>query len=669
MNSEETNACRYFGGAKVNGPVSASKAQTFKELIESRVKKPVKLSITKAQFWEMPKEERNKAKEVSHIVAATFRESPSKRQSDLALTCNLIFLDIDEEKNGKCPAAQFVKAPDSLAAALAPFAFAAYTTASSTSEKPRMRLVVSASDIPLNRYPDAVLDVAKKIGLKNVTPESKIAVQPMFLPTVFADQCPAWDDPVVHVELNGRAYGLDDLPAEIERPTEEEIDWQTFENFRPRHSDISLSVAKSALACVEPDVGYSEWISIAAALKHQFGDEQDEEAYQLFDSWSSKGWKYVGTEETRAKWNSLKRTPNGRAPITIGTVLKMAESAGWKKTRRANDKEASIPDFGPWLVHASELVIKDIPKRAFLLDRWLCDGDLGYIYAARGVGKTWMSMALLGAISGGQPLGAWRAGEKPCKVLYVDGEMPLELTKNRTQVLGLEKSDVTFLHHEPVFDGMGEGLNIAREDHRLGITRLMESKGFKVLVLDNLSALANGLDENKGDEYDPVKAWLLDLRRRKVTVIVIHHAGRSGLMRGHSKREDDCSWILELKNAKTDGDEGAKFTSHFAKSSRNTGDSMPDLLWHITTTGKRLFIKCEEAALDEFQQFIRHVFEGVEYQKEIAELMGKPEGTISKWAKRAVEEGAIRKDGKRLLPLTKPKTAEFLDAPELDEGW
>ena len=642
MNTEQKNA-RYFGGEKVNGHVFALNARTFDELIEECVRQPVALKITKAEFWEMPKAERQEAKRVPYLVAATFRDSPSPRQTENALACNLILLDLDEEGDGSCPAAQFVNAPDSLAAALAPFAFAAYTTASSTPEKPRMRVIVSADGIPLKRYAHAVLNVAHRMGLKKVTTESKTPVQPMFRPTIFSDE---WfmKDPLV-IAKAGRDFCIADLNAQTDskKNAEDEAEdsaLEDWEHYRPRDKGFSLALAQDALKSVNADAGYYEWLKVAAALKHQFSDEQDEEAYQIFDAWSATGLKYAGEEETRAKWDSLKQSPKGQAPITIGTLIKMAESGGWKKPKQTNDKAASVPDFGPCLVHARELVTMNIPKRARLLDQWLCEGDLGYIFAARGVGKTWMSMALLGAISQGCALGAWTAGEKQCKVLYIDGEMPLELTKERTLSLDLENGDVTFLHHETVFDGLGVGLNIAQEDHRFGITRLIESKGFGVLVLDNLSALACGLDENKGDEYDPVKAWLLELRRRKVTVI-----------------------------AKTDGDEGAKFTSHFAKASRNTGDSLPVLLWHITTSEKKVSIKCEEAALDEFQQFIRHVFEGVESQKEIAELMGKQEGTISKWAKKAVEEGAIRKDGKRLRPLNNQKTAENLDETDEADLW
>lgn len=177
----------------------------------------------------------------------------------------------------------------------------------------------------------------------------------------------------------------------------------------------------------------------------------------------------------------------------------------------------------------------------------------------------------------------------------------------------------------------------------------------KVLILDNLSSLASGVDENKGMDYEPIAHWLLDLRRRQITVIVVHHAGRNGAMRGHSKREDACAWIIELREARAEDEPGAKFVSHFAKPSRNTGDPTPDLLWHFTTDKKtaRTHIHCELAVNSEYEQFIQHVCEGIQTQADIAEMMEKHRGCISKWAAKALRENRISGSPRRLLPPAK----------------
>ncbi len=336
------------------------------------------------------------------------------------------------------------------------------------------------------------------------------------------------------------------------------------------------------------------------------------------------------------------------------------------------------PPLAPSVIKAADLGSLIIPRRRQLMDRWLCEGDLGYIFAPRGVGKTWLAMALPIAISLRRPLGLWQAAENdpgeshpasapaatatataatpahPLPILYVDGEMPLELTQFRARALGLDPSAVDMLHHEQLFKDTGTSLNIGREADRDRLTNLLVEGGYHLLVLDNLSSLASGVDENKGTDYEPVGHWLLELRRRRITVIVVHHAGRNGLMRGHSKREDACSWILDLRDAKKEDEPGAKFVTHFAKPSRNTGTPMPDLQWHFTTdpTGNA-HIHCETAAISDYEQFIQHVCDGTDNQTDIAEMMGKHRGCVSRWASRALEEGRISGSTRKLRPPAK----------------
>ncbi|WP_456679309.1 hypothetical protein [Bradyrhizobium sp. S3.7.6] len=66
-------------------------------------------------------------------------------------------------------------------------------------------------------------------------------------------------------------------------------------------------------------------------------------------------------------------------------------------------------------------------------------------------------------------------------------------------------------------------------------------------MLDNLSTLVNGGTENDAESWISMQAWLLQLRRRGVTVLVVHHAGRGGNARGTSKREDVLDTVIQLK--------------------------------------------------------------------------------------------------------------------------
>src|SRR5215469_7556706 len=236
------------------------------------------------------------------------------------------------------------------------------------------------------------------------------------------------------------------------------------------------------------------------------------------------------------------------------------------------------------VVTSSELHVLDLKPRKKLLGDWFCEGDLGFIFAFRGVGKTWLALAIAQALSTGGKLGGWKA-LAPVKVLYVDGEMPPDLMRVRCEGLQASNANLEFLNHEILFDRTGKTLNITSREVQQAITHRCLNSHAKVLILDNLSTLASGMKENEADSWELVNSWLLHLRRRKVAVVIVHHAGRSGQMRGTSKREDNVFWIIALDDQKGNADDkrGARFISRFTKPSRNTQEEVPACEWHFIT--------------------------------------------------------------------------------------
>jgi len=359
-------SARFFQGSSVHGPVKASTARTFREVVDAFRICPT-LPLTRNAFLALDKKQRNETKQVPFFVAACFKDSPSKRTYERATACNLIFIDMDETKDGKCPASPFVNNPDSLYAALDGLNFAAHTTASSTPEKPRMRIVVEANAIPITSYARAVATVAGMLGLLNVTTESKVAVQPMFLPTLFSDSSED-DHPLIAHRLDGRAFQVADISEslfpeynETHVPAGEHgVDALYF--LRSPVHEITLAVAEQALNQIDPDCTYFDWLEIAAALRHQFSPNKAEEAYALFDEWSATGSKYGGDDETRAKWDSLRPTPIGRVPVTIRSLLRQAVNSGWDDKRV---KETCFNNLIRWMEEVStvtELMEKGVHK-------------------------------------------------------------------------------------------------------------------------------------------------------------------------------------------------------------------------------------------------------------------------------------------------------------------
>jgi len=341
---------RYFQGREVTGLVHASSAASFKDVVEKMTVCPT-LPFTRKTFFALTKAERSQRKHVPYFVAACFKNSPCARVHENALHCNLVFLDLDENKDGTCPAAPFVRDPQLLYQALEGLNFAAHTTASSTPEKPRMRIVVDCHEIPLSEYPKAVRYVASLLGILEVTRESLVPTQPMFLPTLFRDDTEESHPMLANFTdakpMRREAYLGIDLPEPQKNgstphhtPTLDDLDF-----LRAPLPEITLAIAKDALSHINPDCSYHEWLEVAACLKHQFTPLEADEAYELFDEWSQGGTKYVSSDETRAKWDSLRQTPGGREPRTIRSLLRLAALAGWDDTRLKEDGYSKLVEW------------------------------------------------------------------------------------------------------------------------------------------------------------------------------------------------------------------------------------------------------------------------------------------------------------------------------------
>jgi putative DNA primase/helicase len=91
--------------------------------------------------------------------------------------------------------------------------------------------------------------------------------------------------------------------------------------------------------------------------------------------------------------------------------------------------------------------------------------------------------------------------------------------------------------------------------------------GCDLLVIDNISTLCRLGKENESESWEPMQTWLLDLRRRGISVLLVHHSGKAGAQRGTSKREDILDTVLSLKRPDDyEPTEGARFEVHLEKS-------------------------------------------------------------------------------------------------------
>jgi hypothetical protein len=249
-----------------------------------------------------------------------------------------------------------------------------------------------------------------------------------------------------------------------------------------------------------------------------------------------------------------------------------------KLTRNAPDWKPSaiVPGEVPLVaVAAEELLAREIKPREMLLDPILPEQGLGLLYSYRGIGKTFLALGVGVAVASAGCFLRWTA-PRARRVLYVDGELPAKTVQERIAMVlaGLEGCEpganmlriiTPDLQKRPMPDlATAEG------------QRLLEPEldGVDLVVLDNLSALCRDGNENEGEGWLPVQDWALGLRRRGMSVLFLHHAGKNKSQRGTSRREDLLDTVITLKHPSNyDPSEGLRCEVHFEKTRSMLGEA------------------------------------------------------------------------------------------------
>ena len=271
-------------------------------------------------------------------------------------------------------------------------------------------------------------------------------------------------------------------------------------------------------------------------------------------------------------------------------------------------------------VSLADFLAQEIKPRKLLLSPWLPEQGLAMIYAKRGVGKTFVGLNIAYAIaSAGEYLG-WKA-EKPCAVLYIDGEMPASVMQDRLAgiVAAHEREAKTFTILTPDMQKFG-----MPDLSTLHGQQMLESfvDSADVIIVDNISTLCRKTNENEAEGWLPVQEWALRLRTLGKSVVFIHHASKNGGQRGTSKREDVLDTVIVLKHPSDYNPmDGAKFEIHFEKSRGFSGkDAEPLLASLITDKNNKQQWAVQTIENSTYEQVIKLSNEGLK-QSEIAELL------------------------------------------------
>ncbi|GHU19483.1 hypothetical protein FACS189472_09330 [Alphaproteobacteria bacterium] len=155
----------------------------------------------------------------------------------------------------------------------------------------------------------------------------------------------------------------------------------------------------------------------------------------------------------------------------------------------------------------------------------------------------------------------------------------------------------------------------------------------ELLILDNISTLTS-VKENEADSWLNIQKWLIRLRQKNISVLLIHHAGKNGGQRGSCRKEDILDTVIALKRPSDyENHEGSKFDVKFEKCRGFSGDQAKSfearLCGNIETSFVWTMTDCEAVTKSK----IKELMELGMNQREIAKELGISQPSVCRLEK------------------------------------
>jgi AAA domain len=184
-------------------------------------------------------------------------------------------------------------------------------------------------------------------------------------------------------------------------------------------------------------------------------------------------------------------------------------------------------------------------KLDWRVDSMIAEGSITLICAESGTGKTWLGYFLAGCIAHGAPILGHSV--RNCPVLYLDGENPLYVAKQRFSDLGIADSPAL-----KIWGGWNLSPPVGPDDP-LVIEFAREQKG--LIVYDSLIEFHTG-SEQSSTETRAFMRLFRALANLGATVVILHHTGKaegSKQYRGSSdiKAAVDTAYLLTKDGSET----------------------------------------------------------------------------------------------------------------------
>jgi RecA-family ATPase len=234
---------------------------------------------------------------------------------------------------------------------------------------------------------------------------------------------------------------------------------------------------------------------------------------------------------------------------------------------RRGEQDKPVPSLTEWLE-------RNIPSLDLILGAFIHTLCRVIITGPTGLGKTMLGLAMALRAAAGAPFLQWKAG-RPCRVLYVDGEMPRGLMQDRLRSevrrSGL-KPDSLFVLSKEDFEAMPP---LNTDAGQQWMDAKLDELEPELIFFDNIQALIVG-DHTKEESWSPVLSWVRSLTKRHIGQIWFHHTGHN---EGHSYGTSTRQWqmgVCILLERAAGAENDLTFTIKFTKARERTPQNRAD---------------------------------------------------------------------------------------------
>jgi hypothetical protein len=236
---------------------------------------------------------------------------------------------------------------------------------------------------------------------------------------------------------------------------------------------------------------------------------------------------------------------SGRAEVSNASV---GLDSGGVQATTVSGKPPSAQIWQP--VTAFALQQMDLPARQVILAEndspLFYESSINQILAWRGVGKTNFALGLANAMASGGRILDFQA-DRPRPVLYLDGELPLSLLRERVVALTDEKARRLISLFSPELKDPKASINLVSQKDCDALERVLDTLKPEVLFIDSQSTTMMGDANTSNDFQEQRNNVLMQLRLRGLCIIEMHHVGKEGRQRGLSKNDDLLDVQMHLK--------------------------------------------------------------------------------------------------------------------------